>query len=122
MTITTKKQKNKTKKRKRLRLNQRHLEDFSDKVITFNNNCWLPSQYTNFSSFNSNSWFNNLYSEDNDSFIDVQPNIQHEYPTNMVKCLKVNLVLNDLQIKIIHRWFNAAILMYNTTPNRTKSY
>ena len=102
-------------------MRRKHTEDkeyvlLQEKVHINNNKIWCPNINCNFENKQTNSWFD-LKSFEGQNIIndDFVFNEKKEDVKTQYKCIQIELILSNEQKIIMHRWFNAYILMYNAT-------
>jgi len=90
----------------------------NNNIKKYNNVIWCPKDEIKYEPLNTNSCFSILKKNNENEFKNIKLNNKiTKQNTNIYKCLKVELIFDDFQKKIINRWFKSFILMYNETLN-----
>lgn len=88
----------------------------NNNIKKYNNVIWCPKDEIKYEPLNTNSCFSILKKNNENEFKNIKLNNKiTKQNTNIYKCLKVELIFDDFQKKIINRWFKSFILMYNET-------
>lgn len=87
-----------------------------NKICDNNASLWCPNINITFEKKQTESWYD-LHSFENkdDNYITPSFKNNEEDKKKEMKCIKVDVILNNEQKEIIDRWFKAYILMYNAT-------
>ena len=108
-------------------INAEKIADFVNKIALHKDKLWCPSLYDKFAWQYTNSCYDMSICRSNKSFDEVEfisnkinDKVDDKVDEN-TKCLKINMVVTNEQHKILQRWFNSYIMMYNETVNYIKS-
>lgn len=108
------------KKKKKKSRNWKYINDMKDKVINITTKVWIPNP-TIFKPIRTDSWYNCS------SYLSNQNNVINFNDTTIPTCKKLRsakkiiIKLNNFQKKVLNNWFNAYIIMYNTTVRYIKN-
>jgi len=112
-------------------INAEKIADFVNKIALHKDKLWCPTLYNKFAWQYTNSCYDMSICRSNKSFDEVtfisnkindkvDDKLNDKVDEN-TKCLKINMVVTNEQHKILQRWFNSYIMMYNETVNYIKS-
>jgi len=112
------------KKKKKRELDNEYIK-LHDQIEKHSNKIWCPCNDCRLEKINTDSWFNFSKYENKEVQYNVLKFFEEKKKKTKkkddkeekinYKCLKINIKFNEEQKIIIHRWFNAYILMYNAT-------
>ena len=113
------------KKRKLNRENNKEYIKLNNNINKYTSSLWCPNNDINLNNINTNSCFNIQKYEEQTNFINNKLDIPVIINDNLIKCKKIEMILNQKQNNIFDCWFKSYILMYNDTlkfiKNRVKN-
>lgn len=103
------------------RKNDKEYINLKNQICNNNDKLWCPGIECELKDKETYSWFGLSVFENNDTKKEHIKYIDAENEKVKYKCIQVALKFNEEQKTIIHRWFNAYILMYNATLRMIKT-
>ena len=103
---------------------QLYIQQFQDIISENNDSIWTPDGLINWKLVTSNSWFDIRMGKNNGQskvIIDKKLNKSKISKADQIACKQVNMHLTPEQKKVIDRWMNTYIMMYNKTLKYLKT-
>lgn len=125
----TNKHKINNRKKKRKRYNAQHLSAYRQAILEHENSIWKPTPF-NYYRYNaivdmSDTWFTikRKLAHDQNKTCDINNNYDYTFKSEseLIKCKKVILFLNEEQKLLLHNWFDAYAHIYNVTIRYIKN-
>ena len=91
------------------------INDLTSKINLYTNRFWLPPENIIYTKIHTNSWYSTDVYQKHNNYPLLDHKIKTTNNTTFYHCKKVNLLLSDYQKRIMLRWMDACILMYNVT-------
>lgn len=115
----------KHERQKEIRIKNKMFIDYSNKIIQNTDKFWIPKFDKKYSAIETNSCFNikeqtmpiKAINKISINFPD-----DNEYHKEITKCKQIDIKLNKQQKKIINRWLDSDIIMYNQTMKLIRKY